>query len=326
MTKKTAAVIGGGPAGLACAQMLAQAGVAVEVLEKSRGLGGRAATKRIGDLSFDHGAQYVTARGRAFRALMQDLLHGGSAAVWRPRLPDGDDAPEDWHVGAPGMSALLRPWATGLTVRTQALARAIRRRADGRFEIDLDDGAAAGPYDAVATAAPAPQAVALLEMFGAPFDRIAAAPMSPCWTLLAAATTPAGATADLLRPLDGPIQWAARNNSRPGRAATPERWTLHCAYDWSLAHIDWTPEAVAAALAPQVQDLLGLNALDLHYQAHRWRYALADAPLGQTCLMTEDGRLGACGDWCLAPRVESAIDSGLGLGAAMAAALGATRA
>lgn len=325
MVHKTAAVIGGGPAGLACAQTLAAAGVTVDVLEKSRGLGGRTATRRVGDLTFDHGAQYVTARGRGFRAMMQNLLRDGAAAVWRPRLQNGATPPEDWHVGAPSMNRLLRPLAAGVTVRLETQARAIRR-ANGQVWIDLDQGDPAGPYDVAAIAVPAPQAQALLAGFGAPFDRIAHTHMAPCWTLMAAFDAPSGLGVDLLRPAAGPLQWAARDNSRPGRAGGIDRWTLHAGYDWSGERLEWTPEAVIDALASTVSALLEASAAPTLLQAHRWRYALADEPLGQTCLLSEDGALGACGDWCLAPRVESAFDSGQGLGEALVAAMGAARA
>ena len=41
------AVIGAGMAGLVCAQQLSQAGYSVVVVEKSRGVGGRVATRRL---------------------------------------------------------------------------------------------------------------------------------------------------------------------------------------------------------------------------------------------------------------------------------------
>jgi renalase len=44
--------------------------------------------------------------------------------------------------------------------------------------------------------------------------------------------------------------------------------------------------------------------------AHRWRYALVENPAGDACLWDAAACVGACGDWCLGPRVESAFDSG----------------
>jgi predicted NAD/FAD-dependent oxidoreductase len=68
------AVIGAGIAGLACAREIARADVAVTVFEKARGLGGRLATRRDGNLAFDHGAQYLTVhRGRNPHGLRERL-------------------------------------------------------------------------------------------------------------------------------------------------------------------------------------------------------------------------------------------------------------
>ena len=47
-----------------------------------------------------------------------------------------------------------------------------------------------------------------------------------------------------------------------------------------------------------------------HASAHRWRYALAAAPLGRPYVCSDDRTLFVGGDWCLGPRVEYAFDSG----------------
>ncbi len=64
-------IIGAGLAGLIAAYTLTQRGFNCEVLEKSRALGGRMATRRHQDTSFDHGAQYFTVKTTAFA----DFLH-----------------------------------------------------------------------------------------------------------------------------------------------------------------------------------------------------------------------------------------------------------
>ena len=67
------AVIGAGIAGLACAATLARAGIGVTLFEKSRRPGGRVATRRVEGLSFNHGAQFATAHGPDFAALLAGL-------------------------------------------------------------------------------------------------------------------------------------------------------------------------------------------------------------------------------------------------------------
>ena len=55
-------IIGAGMAGMAAARTLVNANLPVLVLDKGRGISGRMATRRWGDATFDHGAQYFSAK------------------------------------------------------------------------------------------------------------------------------------------------------------------------------------------------------------------------------------------------------------------------
>ena len=65
-------IVGAGIAGLVAARELAASGVDVRVVDKGRSVGGRLATRRIGDARLDHGAQFFTVRTPAFRARVDD--------------------------------------------------------------------------------------------------------------------------------------------------------------------------------------------------------------------------------------------------------------
>ncbi len=67
------AVIGAGIAGLVCAQQLSQAGYSVLVVEKSRGLGGRLATRRLHGTWADHGACYLKPKGELLGRFVEIL-------------------------------------------------------------------------------------------------------------------------------------------------------------------------------------------------------------------------------------------------------------
>lgn len=66
--KQNIAIIGAGIAGLSLANMLNDV-VNIEVFEKSRGYGGRVATRHNEDFMFDHGAQFFTAKNEKFKKL-----------------------------------------------------------------------------------------------------------------------------------------------------------------------------------------------------------------------------------------------------------------
>ncbi len=76
------AIIGAGLTGLTCAQQLAAAGQKVCVLDKSRGLGGRMATRRIGHLRVDHGLRYWQPATEGLQSLTAELLSAGILKQW----------------------------------------------------------------------------------------------------------------------------------------------------------------------------------------------------------------------------------------------------
>ena len=76
-TNRVDAVIGAEIAGHAAAQEFANAGLAVTVFEKSAGLGGRITTRHTSTLTFDHSAQYFTARAPEFMALVSQWTASG---------------------------------------------------------------------------------------------------------------------------------------------------------------------------------------------------------------------------------------------------------
>ncbi|HWV09069.1 MAG TPA: FAD-dependent oxidoreductase, partial [Pseudomonas sp.] len=109
------AIIGTGIAGLSAAQALHAAGHEVQLFDKSRGSGGRMASKRSDGGALDLGAQYFTARDRRFVETVQQWQARGWVAEWTPtlfnyqdgRLSASPDEQVRW-VGSPRMSAITR--------------------------------------------------------------------------------------------------------------------------------------------------------------------------------------------------------------------------
>jgi len=311
------AVIGAGIAGLACARELAGADARVTVFERSRGLGGRLGTRRQGNLAFDHGAQYVTARSRPFLKYVEVARRAGVAHAWRPRLMEDDrsfDAPFDqWHVGMPGMSAIVRPLARGIELQTGVGVHELLQGVHG-WELHTDSGRQRRVFDAVVVAVPAPQALTLLGPHGRAFRHLAGVRMSPCWTAMLAFDEPFDAGAEVRRWTRGPLAWAACDSSKARRPPGPQCWVVHAAAAWSQEHLDAdAAEAARLMLQEFARELDVALPPPVHLQAHRWRHAFVEQPLGLPCLVDEEIAAGACGDWCIAPRVEAAFESGRAL-------------
>lgn len=313
------AIIGAGLAGLSAARALAARGVPVRLFDKGRAPGGRLATRRAEQdgvkLQFDHGAQYLRAEGAGFAA----ALDAAGARPW----PDAAR-----RVGVPGMSALARALATGLdVVASRHVGRIVGE--PGAWRVQHWDAKEAkpgaplpatppvedGPFSAVLVTVPAPQVLDLLPGYA---GTLAGVRYAPCWTVMASFDAPL-ALPDTLRPEGHAIGWAARDSSKPGRDGATECWVVQAGPAWTRAHLEDRAETIVAPLLAELAALAGAPLPAPRYAAaHRWRYSLLEASLGQPCLWDATQRIGLAGDWCLAGRAEAAWDSGAALAAAVA--------
>jgi predicted NAD/FAD-dependent oxidoreductase len=311
------AVIGAGMAGLACAAELARADARVVVFERARGLGGRLATRRVGDLAFDHGAQFITARSRAFVRYAEAAVRTGVLDAWKPRLMEDSrswpEPIEDWWIGKPGMSALVRPLSRNIELMHGVTVHELLPGQRG-WELQTDSGRRNEVFHAIAVAVPAPQAYSLLGPYGRSFRHLSEVKMAPCWTGMFAFDPPIDIGAEACRWTQGTLVWAACNSSKRGRLSRPQCWVVHASSSWSREHIDLGADEAARRLLQAFEQATG-RALPrpVHVAAHRWRHALVEKPLGLPCIVDEEMAAGACGDWCIAPRVEAAFESGRSL-------------
>lgn len=309
------AVLGAGIAGLSCARALADAGVRVTVLDKSRGPGGRMSTRRGDGWACDHGAQYFTARDPLFQAELARWQAAGVAVRWQPRLAVFDAAgrrtgggDELRHVGTPRMTAPARLLADGLDLRLQTTVSALQRYDHGWELATAERGLLPEAFDGVLLAVPAPQALPLLQPVSAALAAVAAAArMQACWALMLRFVAPVAVDFDAAFVNHGPLRWIARDTSKPGRGG-PETWTLHASAEWSEAHLEESTEQVAVALMAAFCELGG--AVPLAWSAHRWRYAITDAAVAGGCAWDAAHGVGLCGDWLHGGRVEGAWLSG----------------
>lgn len=289
-------------AGLSCAVALAKKGYRPVLFDKGRGPGGRMATRRAeicGEtVTFDHGAQYFTARDPRFVEAVEGWTSAGFAAPW-------PDAGEDAYVGTPGMNAPIKQMAQFFNVQWNT-------RIDGilRDELGWHLRAENTIFRAqnLVCAIPAEQAAELLEKQASDFAAQAAAVQSrPCWALMMGFDTP------LAMPntfTGNDVAWAARNSSKPGRGEG-ENWVIHASPAWSQEHLELEREEIESKLLAAFFAETGATvSAPVHRAAHRWRYAMVEKRDGPPALWDADKRVGVCGDWLVGPRVENAFVSG----------------
>ncbi|MFK8025783.1 MAG: NAD(P)/FAD-dependent oxidoreductase [Ilumatobacter sp.] len=305
-------IVGAGLAGLVAAEALGAAGVEVTVVDKGRSVGGRLATRRIGDARLDHGAQFFTVRSPAFQRRVDDWVDRGVARVWNHGFDaeGGDGHPR--YVGAAGMNSLAKDLAGSLpssvVVETSTMAFTIDPGESRGWDVRIDDGTSR-PADAVILTSPLPQTFALLIDSGVEMDE----------TLM---RTDYDRTIGLLATLDQSIVVGhgggaqspddtfsfIGDNSSKGVSATPAI-TCHANPAWSEENWDRDDE-LDALLREAAEPWLG-DARILESQVKKWRLATPRSIWPDPCWVGGGGTIVLAGDAFAGPKVEGAHNSGL---------------
>lgn len=321
------AVIGAGLSGLVAARKLQECSE-VTVFEKSRGFGGRMATRYGADFEFDHGAQFFTARSPEFQQFLEPLIARGVVACWRARFAELNRSTvtltRDWddtyphYVGAPRMNAIGGHLADGLTVRRNTTVAQLDRVADGWDLVD-SDGSALGRFDWVVSAIPAAQAAALVPADAGLFRLAGEVQMRACFALMLGFDEPPPLPWQAAMVSGADISWISVNSSKPKRTA---RFTLvvHSTNPYADANLNTPLPAVEEHLLDEVSEVVGIDCGQASFcQLQRWRYANVNSRSGPACLVDVDMQLAGCGDWFQRGRVEAAFSSGMEVAAKLRA-------
>jgi len=333
------AVVGAGLTGLICASKLQEAGHTVVVLEKSRGLGGRVATRRVQDTCFDYGLPSLEIQGPLTQQWINHWRQQELLARWTvptsARQSDGTLMPElvaDQYAAPGGMTAIAKDLASGLEVRRQHRVSHLSPQS-GRWQIQVAPVGDTSPTPisarAIALTIPAPQAATLLRPLittGLPLSLVQAiesVEFEPCLTAIAAYSddaTQTDASWGVIRfAPEAPLRWLGVDSSKrlTGRASsTPPIVVFHSSPEFAHQHLE------AADLDAVGRQLLGWAgahispwlAVPTWLQVHRWRYAFCRRPLTERSLYaTQPLPLVCGGDWCGGKTIEAAIQSGLAI-------------
>jgi renalase len=285
------AVVGAGVAGLSCARLLREAGRAVLVLDKARGVGGRCATRRVEDQPVDHGVVFLHGSDPAFLAALDAGGTPGAIPGWPARVhgsgppcqPDAFLAGEKRIALREGISAFPKRLAAGLDVR---LGNRVMSLSAGERSVTLQlEGGGDVTTRTAVLALPAEQARDLAGTLPPEIPEIEAAKIllgaagtHPCLTVIAGYAPDAeGPDWDIDYPEDSTVLQLISHDS--GKRDRP-RW-LVLVYQarprWSRERLESPPEAWTAEVLEEAARLTGSwAARPLWHQSHRWRHARVD--------------------------------------------------
>jgi renalase len=306
-------IIGAGISGLLCASLLKQQGFTVAVLEKSRGLGGRMATRRFAGGRADHGVQFFTVRDWRFQSFVDEWIELGICKRWFVGAGQELGAQGHLRLFCPdGMSALGKHLAQELEVHLEQRVVTLRHN-ENRWQV-LTEGGNTWSSDILVSTAPLPQSVALLESADLGVR-------TPDINALKSVRYHRGLT--LIARLEGasgiPLPGFVRPGVEPLMCVTDNRMkgispdstiiTAHAAYDYADNHYD-SPDSTR--VPPMLEALNSiLHSPISQWECHRWGYAFPIQSWHNLFFHQKDLNLFLAGDGFGGPRVEGAALSGI---------------
>lgn len=305
-------ILGAGLAGLSAARKLRAHGHETAIFDKGRGVGGRLATRRMGEARLDHGAQFFTTRGEQFTDMVAQAVDAGAVAEWCRGFAEHDGYPR--YRGATGMTSLAKWLAADLDV-TLGIEIDRIETGDGQVRFVDHSGTIVAEADQAVVTAPIPQMLNLFDRGNVRADAdldtaLRATNYFATLALLAVVEgEPHVAEPGGMQFETGPFTFIA-DNQRKG--ISPVRaLTFHAEHDYSLRRFDDDPDQVHAELLQQAAPWLG-TATVVESQLKKWRYAGPVIPLPEATYVLASGgaRIALAGDAFAGPKVEGAFNSG----------------
>lgn len=299
----TIGIVGAGPAGLATAYGLRTARMDVSVFEKSRGVGGRAATRGRNGHRYDHGAKFFSAPTERVHRLItghlpsNGLVDIGSLSIWA-FTQDGPHAQKDDRNPSPrwtyrsGVSTLGKLLArhSKATVQRNTRITGITSQ-EGKWRLLTAEGGVEETFDALVLTPPAPQTATLLETLDTPdepeavrclWQAVRDVRYVPQFAYIFAYDRRFDWPDNLygLRSSDDqhPLAWIGLEDAKPGHVREGHRVVVvHTSPSWTAERVDSDPSSFTAEVLTWTSDLLETNLEDPAWvDTQRWRYSVPE--------------------------------------------------
>lgn len=322
-------IIGAGLSGLTAARVLKEAGLDVLVLDKGRSVGGRLATRRVGDGVADHGAQFFTARGERFWKQVEAWIDAGLVRVWGYGWSDGSlkRTRNDGHsrfVVNGGMNALAQYLARDLDVRVDVQVTSVQYTGVSWTLTDSQENIYNARY--LVMTPPVPQSLAILNRQYVPLmpddlAQLKRIEYAPCLCgIFRIAGDVALPEPGAIQNFNEPIYWLADNKAKGISEETIV--TVHAEARYSRKHYDAPEEEVLAFMRTYVERYMREGASIVETQLKKWRYSTPLTTYPQDCFVAEGLPLVFAGDaFGGRGRVEGAYLSGLCAGQTLVATI-----
>ncbi|TDO98225.1 NAD(P)/FAD-dependent oxidoreductase [Marinomonas balearica] len=302
-------VIGAGLAGSLLAKKLMQKGHSVCVIEKSRGTGGRASSKRLEStvsgkqLNADLGLTSIQLNTPELKSLRDELLEQSVIAPWNNAHKNetlDQNAESTAFVGTPKSSAITRYLLGDATLITSTTAHHIEKTHSHWLIRDNAYAPIARCENLIITAPPAQTAMLLATTESASeqlhIAHRAGANTTPQWAMWI--ETPKRPIGHQLKNSGNVIDTYCLESRKPEKTCdSSEIWVIQTTSEWATRHLDAAKEWIASQLVHEFKHTTQLEVLQFG-QPHRWLLGRQQNATPQIeHVWNERVKLGIAGDW-----------------------------
>ena len=306
------AVIGAGITGITLANLL-QKKVNLTVFEKSRGVGGRMATRRAEPYQFNHGTQYFKIENKEFKDFLQPLMLNkiikpletnyveilNKKVIKRTKIYN-----QKYYTADTNMNSVVKYLINNnFFIKLLCKIEKTIKKNDKWFIIDSEN-LSYGPYDWLFITIPSNQAIEILNNDFKFLDIIKKLKMRSCFSLMLGFDKIKEFDFDTALFLEEDIQWLSISKKILEKK---EYYNLliNSSYNFAEQNINGSKDRISGYLLKQVSDILKCELNDYKHKAlHFWKYAMSENNNNLGSLLDEDLKIIVCGDWCMNGKVE----------------------
>ena len=332
-------IIGAGISGLTAGKILAEAGHDVTILEKSRGYGGRMATRyagKSGQVKLDHGLSWFSPESAEFKHFTADMLEKKLLRVWGQKFlfydgevlsssdPNNDTSMK--YTAPGGMNTLGKHLSRWVDVQTESRVGGLtyigNHRTKKRPWMINMSSSRTFEADAIIIATPAPQAYGIINTTIDEVDtlkiirEIDEISYNPVTSLMLGFSNMEAPDWEGIVCKNSPIQFVSNESSKRENSGDCSL-VVHATPAFSAANRNEDEDTVTGKLTSALAEITGgwVTVPDWS-QLHYWKYSTPKSFLERPYMeiQEKEAQLAVIGDYFNGKGIDAAYRSGLALG------------